>query len=468
MKVSGLTVSVDYADHLAANLANWLRGLDSLIVVTTPKDKETIRLCAGIPKIRTFATDVFYAGGAHFNKGAAIAAAADCFGFPSADWNLLLDADITLPENWIEQVESESPASGTLYGARRYRETGEVMPDQTPAGYFLLFHGSDPAAQVKPFTDAQWTHAGIYDSMFLNRWLGKTAWLPLAVKHSGEDGVNWCGRGNVDAMKELRAERVRRHGTYSHEVIDMGRKQLETQSNRGASDGQSTGNRGVSVAEPAESVPETPGLPIPTAIHNDPPLAVTEWPVYRVDIRPDLSILIPSLRMRGALLARLQERLRSQLVQAVEVMVLLNNGEEMIGALRNRLLDAARGRYVVFIDDDDLVAHDYVPKILKAIQSSPDCVCFDVARYMDGRLIGLAKHSLEFTDNSTRQKGSAWTDYDRLPNHLNAIRADLARQARFPNVPVGEDIAYGRRLKLLLKTQVRLEEVLYEYRWGGC
>ena len=71
MRISGLTVCVNYSDLLAAGLESWYQGCDKLLVVTTPEDTETQLLCAN-SDILVHQTDVFYRDGATFNKGAAI------------------------------------------------------------------------------------------------------------------------------------------------------------------------------------------------------------------------------------------------------------------------------------------------------------------------------------------------------------------------------------------------------------
>jgi hypothetical protein len=43
--------------------------------------------------------------------------------------------------------------------------------------------------------------------------------LPLTDTHLGPPGVNWCGRGNDQAMRQLREDR-RRRGGWQHERIN--------------------------------------------------------------------------------------------------------------------------------------------------------------------------------------------------------------------------------------------------------
>jgi len=72
-----------------------------------------------------------------------------------------------------------------------------------------------------------------------------------------------------------------------------------------------------------------------------------------------LSLLICSLKDRQGYLERLMQILDPQLSgieDKVEVIVELDNGERSIGAKRNALLDKAKGEYLAFIDDDDIIS----------------------------------------------------------------------------------------------------------------
>jgi hypothetical protein len=76
-----------------------------------------------------------------------------------------------------------------------------------------------------------------------------------------------------------------------------------------------------------------------------------------------LSILIPTVDSRRSLLSRLLWTLQPQLVPEVEVVIHASDSLP-IGQKFNELYNAAEGRLSVQLDDDDLVAADYVQAVL--------------------------------------------------------------------------------------------------------
>jgi hypothetical protein len=214
MNINGVIVCVDYADHLAHGLASWRHGLDSLVVVTVPRDRQTLTLC-GDHGVAVHETDVFYRPGAVFNKSGAIDEALAAH--PSHDWTLLIDADVAPPSDWRSIVEAADPQCGTLYGAKRANPDDTPIHDHELAGFFTLFHSKDQAAQ-NPL--GHWHNAGSYDSAFSRRWpRERQAILPLTLVHHGDSpGANWCGRGNHAGLLEMRMNRVKRGG-WRHEQL---------------------------------------------------------------------------------------------------------------------------------------------------------------------------------------------------------------------------------------------------------
>jgi glycosyltransferase involved in cell wall biosynthesis len=145
-------------------------------------------------------------------------------------------------------------------------------------------------------------------------------------------------------------------------------------------------------------------------------------------VRKRLSILICSLNSRAHLLKRLRAVLDPQLTDEVEVIVNVDDGQLSIGDKRNALLKEATGDYIAFIDDDDMVRTTYVPNILTAILTDPDCVGIEGIMTTNGSTSGrLFIHSLRyhiwFEDNGV---------YYRNPNHLSPVKRELALKTGFP------------------------------------
>ncbi len=170
-----------------------------------------------------------------------------------------------------------------------------------------------------------------------------------------------------------------------------------------------------------------------------------------------LSILICSVIGRERKLNRLLEELKQQYHKAIEILVEIDNREITTGAKRNILLEKAKGDYIAFIDDDDRISINYVVKILRALKTNPDCCS------LNGFLI-RPKHVFPFYHSIDYLK---WYNKDgiyyRSPNHLNAVKRELALQAKFPDKTMGEDVDYSTRLKSLLKTETKIQGTLYYY-----
>jgi glycosyltransferase involved in cell wall biosynthesis len=180
-----------------------------------------------------------------------------------------------------------------------------------------------------------------------------------------------------------------------------------------------------------------------------------------------LSILVPTLQSRLPLYTRLSGELQRQCAEpgagtAVEVHSLSDDGKETIGAKRNRLMDLARGRFLVFIDDDDRVSADYVRLILAAIRDNPaaDCISFPGEITFRGRQPRRLVHSIRYTD---------WYElrgnYVRPPCHITPIRTDIARRYRFAEVNWAEDQQWAMRISQdrALQREAEIDEVLYYY-----
>lgn len=175
-----------------------------------------------------------------------------------------------------------------------------------------------------------------------------------------------------------------------------------------------------------------------------------------------LSILILTIPDRQQLLSGLIDRVRPQ-IEGKPVQVLINrNPTKTIGEKRNALLRRAEGDYVVFIDDDDMVARDYVDKILVAIETEPDCVGISgiiTPRGKRQRPWHISRHYRDWFEKNEV--------YYRTPNHISPVKRSIALQAMFPEINHGEDKIYSERIYPLLKSEVKIEGLMYTYRFNG-
>lgn len=179
-----------------------------------------------------------------------------------------------------------------------------------------------------------------------------------------------------------------------------------------------------------------------------------------------LSILVCSTHNRyNTFLPKILDQLFGQLKQLdpeqqkqVEILALIDNKTIMLGTKRNNLIDISKGDYVVFVDDDDRVADDYISSILEATQQNSDVITFIASVSLNGEPPKPCHYSLEIeADYNTA------FDYHRLPNHIMCVRRELAEAVRFKPILYGEDSDYSKRLKPLLNTETHIAKTLYFY-----
>lgn len=163
----------------------------------------------------------------------------------------------------------------------------------------------------------------------------------------------------------------------------------------------------------------------------------------------------------NALIAELNKQIKSANAEdKIEILTETDNGENSVGKKRNNVIDKAKGEYVCFIDDDDMVTQIYVSKTLKALESKPDVV----------ELVGfLPKYNLPFIHNLNcaghyKKDGIQF----RTPNHLNTIKTEIARKVRYLEISHGEDQDYSHRLwdSKLMKTESLIGERMYIYQFN--
>jgi hypothetical protein len=151
----------------------------------------------------------------------------------------------------------------------------------------------------------------------------------------------------------------------------------------------------------------------------------------------------------------------------IEVLIFFNNMERNIGYYRQKVLDDAKGDYISFVDDDDLVAKDFCNTIMPLLDGT-DYIGFKVRLLNDGKKLPPVYHSLRYTKWDQDDKG-----YYRGITHLNPLRTEIARQSEFSDVDHGEDYDWAMGVQRYMSSADRkftehfIDKDMYIYdHWG--
>jgi len=147
----------------------------------------------------------------------------------------------------------------------------------------------------------------------------------------------------------------------------------------------------------------------------------------------------------------------------IEIVISEDNKEKSVGTKRNEILDKAKGKYVCFIDDDDIVSKWYLSEILNVLDTDLyDGVGFWGIYYVSGNPVMEFNHS-NANGGHFKKDGKQ----HRPLNHLNPVRTEFARQIKFPEKNFAEDADYCDRLleSKLIKSEYNfnIDKVMYHY-----
>lgn len=197
-----------------------------------------------------------------------------------------------------------------------------------------------------------------------------------------------------------------------------------------------------------------------------------------------LSVLIPSLSWRWEKRQRLLDHLNKIIAALpprdrlrVEVRLSIDCGEKAVSTKRNDLIRESVGKYVVFVDDDDLVSDDYFTTLLPALDGGPDAVVFE-KEYFNPT---MPDKKADYVDKRNKEWGVSEKDGRNLVTHLAPIKRNYAILTPFdPGIFVGEDFDFAKRIKPYMKNVPYINKVLYQYlfdpdgstcavaSWGGA
>lgn len=182
----------------------------------------------------------------------------------------------------------------------------------------------------------------------------------------------------------------------------------------------------------------------------------------------DLSVLIPTLVERRAKCEQLKDSIREKFARLcpglrLEIAEAVDNREQSVGLKRRALLENAKGKYSVFIDDDDEVTDAYFEDFAMCFQAS-----HDVMRIRGQMGPHTFTHSIDYPLNGKMYVGGVFV---RPPNHLNPMLSDLAKLVTFDDATRGEDLKWAIMIAktgfLRSEQQSGVERIHYIYNLQG-
>lgn len=182
-----------------------------------------------------------------------------------------------------------------------------------------------------------------------------------------------------------------------------------------------------------------------------------------------ISILICSLESRNAQLNDLLRELQRQCAELhakdIEVLTNVDNKQKSTGRKRQELIEAAAGKYIIFIDDDDWIEPCYIKEILQAAASDADCFAINGWITTNGTNKIEWRLSKDYENRTIKENGHK-TVYLRKTNHITAVKREIALQVGFPDKSNAEDKWYSDRVAPLCKTEFQILPLMYHYRFN--
>lgn len=216
------------------------------------------------------------------------------------------------------------------------------------------------------------------------------------------------------------------------------------------------------------------GFPADRVAHLPPPVSST---VFVSGGPLTISILVPTVPSRSSKLDRLMKNIREnsgdkQEGKDYEICVLCtpasSNGGPQTGTKRNQLVESARGEYVWFVDDDDLLMNNSLSLVIDLCRSEKRDIVSICGKFtVDG--LGDAKWSIR-KGNRNRDvldKATGIQHLHRAPNHITPTRREISLGCKFPDVSFAEDAVYCQRLRGRVRSESILEIPAYHYDYSS-
>lgn len=185
-----------------------------------------------------------------------------------------------------------------------------------------------------------------------------------------------------------------------------------------------------------------------------------------------LSILICTIEGREIQFSNLFNELNKQISENnlendIEILYKKDKrGDFTIGHKRQKLLEESKGKYIIYIDDDDMIHNEYCKIIINVIKNTnADMIGYKLQRIVNTNKPELVDCSLKYKKwfNSPINEFSYVRDIDiKVP-----IKRELVLKCGFRDISLldnlSEDYYFAKDVREHIKTEFYIDEVMYYY-----
>lgn len=171
---------------------------------------------------------------------------------------------------------------------------------------------------------------------------------------------------------------------------------------------------------------------------------------------PKWTIAILTVHRRYGLFVGLRRGLKAQIGDRDIEILVADQEDWSVSRKRQWCLDNAEGEYFCFIDDDDLIADNYVDAIYPLLDGV-DYIGFQLQYYHSGIPWKPTYHSLQNGVHTIHADEHA---FYRGVSHLNPMRTEIARQGTYDG-GYGEDNRWCAQVHP--ETEHYIDAVMYHY-----
>lgn len=183
-----------------------------------------------------------------------------------------------------------------------------------------------------------------------------------------------------------------------------------------------------------------------------------------------LSILMPTIPERSDIFTSLLTELERQLnefytfhrsIGTVDIIVNSDkrflDGGPSIGRKRQKLLNQASGKYLLYLDDDESIAPNYVETLMRLCDQDRDICTFKSIAKLDNYWM-VVDMSLEYANQQGNPDG-----IKRAPWHICPVRSYFGKLHKFEDISYGEDYAWMKQVLAHCQTEAKSNYILHQY-----